>query len=246
MTTHIFLALGMWPEVIAQNIVAAGPNRSRWMPGHYTYWLHYGLLQAGRIDEAATLLDELRAHAGATPARHAAVHLVMARGQQIVSGERWSDASLEWQLGTQGLMPLIASLDDFAQGYAALRRGDTTAAASRARAMADRARAESGVTIPALLARQLDAALVRVRGDTARAERELLAVAEAAAALPVEFGPPDFIKPPYEMLGEWLLADRRPADARQAFERALALMPGRLLSKRGLRQATEALAVAAQ
>jgi hypothetical protein len=104
----------------------------------------------------------------------------------------------------------------------------------------------AGAEIPGLLARQLQAALSRARGDTSGAELQLRAVASAAAALPVEFGPPDFAKPPYELLGEWLLADGRPADARQAFEAALAFMPGRLLSLRGLKQANEALAVTAK
>ncbi|MBI3790767.1 MAG: hypothetical protein HY275_07795, partial [Gemmatimonadetes bacterium] len=45
MTTHIFLALGLWDDVVKQNIVAAGPDSSRWRPGHYTSWLHYAYLQ---------------------------------------------------------------------------------------------------------------------------------------------------------------------------------------------------------
>jgi len=47
MTTHIFLALGMWNEVVSQNIIAAGPDSAKWTPGHYTQWLQYGLLQLG-------------------------------------------------------------------------------------------------------------------------------------------------------------------------------------------------------
>src|SRR5262249_28129455 len=30
MTTHIFLGLGMWPLVVSQNIIASGPDSSRW------------------------------------------------------------------------------------------------------------------------------------------------------------------------------------------------------------------------
>ena len=43
-----------------------------------------------------------------------------------------------------------------------------------------------------------------------------------------------------------MLADGRPAGATQAFEAALAAMPGRLLSLRGLKQPNEALAVTAK
>ncbi len=236
MTTHIFLALGMWPEVIAQNVIAAGPDRSRWQAGHYTYWLHYGLLQAGRTEEAAALLAELKAHqsdsAAATAPRR--IHLAMARAQQVITGERWSDSALAWTIVIPPQATVARAVDGFAAGFAALHRGDSTLAAAR---LAELRRLPSGTglaAVPGLLARQLEAVLARRNGDRASADRLLRAVAEEAAALPVEFGPPDFVKPPYELLGEWLLEDGRTDLARQAFTRSLALMPGRALSLRGL------------
>jgi hypothetical protein len=244
MTTHIFLALGMWPEVIAQNTIAAGPDRRRWTAGHYTYWLHYGLLQAGRTEEAVALLDELRANDDGRSSPRIRMHLALARAHQAITAERWTDAALDWPLETAALPPLFAAVDAFARGFVALRRGDSSAAAAIHADLERVAGAAASSEIPKLLAGQLDAALMRERGDKAGAERRLREVAVRAAALPVEFGPPDFVKPPYELLGEWLLADGRAADARQAFEASLALMPGRLRSTRGLEQANDALAVA--
>jgi tetratricopeptide (TPR) repeat protein len=246
MTTHIFLAMGMWPEVISQNTIASGPDRERWTASHYTYWLHYGLLQSGRIDEATALLDELHAHEGSNPSRRGRVHLALARAQQAVTAERWNDPALAWPLASESLHPIVAAVDEFTRGFSALQVGDVKTAATAAATLERNANSAGADQIPGLLARQLQAALSRARGDTSGAELQLRAVASAAAALPVEFGPPDFVKPPYELLGEWLLADGRPADARQAFEAALALMPERLLSLRGLKQANEALAVAAR
>src|SRR5688572_10517215 len=52
MTTHIFLAMGMWDDVVSQNVIASGPQRERWRAGHATSWLGYGYLQQGRFDEA--------------------------------------------------------------------------------------------------------------------------------------------------------------------------------------------------
>src|SRR5678815_4228034 len=65
MTSHIFLALGMWDDVVAANETAIGVvNRrraARSQPaqacGHYSYWLEYGYLQQGRRDEARRVLD---------------------------------------------------------------------------------------------------------------------------------------------------------------------------------------------
>jgi tetratricopeptide (TPR) repeat protein len=244
MTTHIFLALGMWSEVIAQNVVAAGPDRGRWSAGHYTYWLHYGLLQAGRIDEAVALLDELRAHHGNTGALHQRIHLALGRAHQAITGERWDDPALGWPLDAATFPPLIAAVDAFTRGYAALQDGNVPMAAATADEMERSAAQAATRSIPRLLAGELQAALKRAKGDTSGAEQRLRDVAAAAAALPVEFGPPDFVKPPYELLGEWLLADGRHAEAKQAFESALALMPGRLLSLRGLDKANAALAIA--
>ena len=244
MTTHIFLALGMWPEVIAQNTIAAGPQRDRWTAGHYTYWLHYGLLQAGRIDEAVELLDALRSHhsgSGSPPQR---MHLVLARAQQAITGERWTDPALQWPLEEATLPPIIAAVDAFTRGFVAARAGNLGTATTAGEELRRIAGSPDDSSVPLLLSGELEAVLMRARGDSSGAERRLRDVAAAAAALPVEFGPPDFIKPPYELLGEWMLEDGRHTDAKQAFERALALMPGRLLSQRGLARANEALAVA--
>lgn len=242
MTTHIFLALGMWPETISQNTVAAGPDRSRWQPGHYTYWLHYALLQQGRFDEAAELLELLKRNAGTSASVGRRLHLTLARGQQIMTGERWADPALEWRLSVEdgGAMPRAA--DAFVRGYAALRRGD--------RAGADRALAEirkaSGASpsrygglpqIPSLLEGELRAAMLRAEGQRAEGIAALMAVADSLEALPLEYGPPDIPKPPRELLGEWLLADGDPAGAQRAFLRALELAPGRLRSLQGLAQA---------
>jgi hypothetical protein len=56
MTTHIFLALGKWDEVVKQNIVASGPIRRNGCRDIFTSWLEYGLLQQGRFDDASHLL----------------------------------------------------------------------------------------------------------------------------------------------------------------------------------------------
>lgn len=66
MASHIFLALGMWDELIAVNraaikVVDADRARQGQPPrhtGHYNFWLLYGWLQTGREDQALTLLRQ--------------------------------------------------------------------------------------------------------------------------------------------------------------------------------------------
>jgi hypothetical protein len=96
--------------------------------------------------------------------------------------------------------------------------------------------------VPALLAKQLGATIDRAAGRREEAYRALREVAEVSAGLPMVFGPPDFVKPPFEQLGEWLFEDGQIEESRAAFRQALAVMPGRLLSVRGLAQAEKRLA----
>lgn len=65
MTSHIFLSLGMWDDVVKANETAmAVVNRARqkvgkgpaWC-GHVNEWLEYGYLQQGRVEDARRILD---------------------------------------------------------------------------------------------------------------------------------------------------------------------------------------------
>ena len=71
MCSHIFMALGMWDDVVQANIAAisvvnrqatAEGKQSRHC-GHYSYWLEYGYLEQGRIGEAEKVMAACRAEA---------------------------------------------------------------------------------------------------------------------------------------------------------------------------------------
>jgi len=68
MTSHIFLSLGMWDDVVKANETAMTVvNRAREKAGkppakcgHYNEWLEYGYLQQGRVAEAKRMLEGCR------------------------------------------------------------------------------------------------------------------------------------------------------------------------------------------
>ena len=68
MTSHIYLAAGMWDEVVAANEQATrvsadraqGAGRTPGRCGHVNMWLMYGYLQQGRADAARRVLDGCR------------------------------------------------------------------------------------------------------------------------------------------------------------------------------------------
>jgi tetratricopeptide (TPR) repeat protein len=240
MTTHIFLAMGMWDDVVSQNEVAAG--LTNWGPGHYTYWLAYGQLQQGRHAEARTQLERARREMG-TPGRPGQrSYLASMRAQYVVNAEAWDDPMLAWTIDLESRDARAA--DAFVQGYAALRRGDRDAVGGhleRLQAAADGG--EPGA--PRVLMLNLAAAIAAEDGNVARAT-ELLGEATAIEdGLPAAYGPPDIVKPSWELLGEVLLAQDRAAEAQTAFSNALALAPKRALALRGLIAAATAAGDAA-
>jgi tetratricopeptide (TPR) repeat protein len=247
MTSHIFLGLGMWDETVAANEVAsfgAERDRSKWGPGHFTHWLGFGLLQQGRFAEARKHLEGVRPNLG-TPARSPRkAYLLAMRAHYLVSTERWSDPVAEWKLDGDGVGPGPRAMDAFALGLAALGRSDRAAAErwltelerhTQSAPVSDRYGANPQV--PGVLAKELRALLVLIDG---RKDEALALLREAAATedrLPLEYGPPDIVKPTHELLGEVLLGLGDGREAKREFERSLALAPRRALSLLGLSRA---------
>ncbi|MCX7041590.1 MAG: hypothetical protein NT117_02660 [Gammaproteobacteria bacterium] len=66
MTAHIFMALGMWEDVVASNVTAISTvdkqrqarGQLAFTCGHYVEWLQYGYFQQGHEDKALKLLAD--------------------------------------------------------------------------------------------------------------------------------------------------------------------------------------------
>src|SRR4029079_9540947 len=68
MTSHIFLALGMWQETVDANLAAIADvdrelkSKGRTVGcGHYPSWLGYAYLQLGQLDKSKSALGVCRA-----------------------------------------------------------------------------------------------------------------------------------------------------------------------------------------
>ncbi len=107
--------------------------------------------------------------------------------------------------------------------FVAAQLGDTIQAKAIAATLPARAAISRGEVV---------ALVARARGDTATWISELQATAKADEAR-VHLGPPS-VSPPHEMLGDALLALRRPKEAIEAYEKELQLMPNRSHSLRML------------
>lgn len=242
MTSHIFVALGMWDDVVSQNIIASGHDHDAWQAGHYTWWLGYGYTQQGKYAEAKRHLERLRTNMERAQRAGAAPTMVVLRAHYLIDSERWTDDVASWKFTVPPNATWAIATDSFVAGLAAMKRRDSATAGRLATFLSANASASSGELRDGLrvLEQQLRATVLAGSGRVDDAIALAKAAAAAEDAMPFEFGPPQFPKPPYELLGEILLAAGRADDARVAFQRSLARTPGRSRSLVGLARAAAA------
>lgn len=271
MTSHIFVALGMWDDVIAANRNAiavvdqqrAARNKPPAACGHYPDWLHYAYLQQNRFREATELMSACRATALANP--------FVASGPMDSQPDR-IDSYVEMrahQVASGGSLPAdeapvkIPEGEDYGQARFTLAYGDMLIAsksgsATALKAAVDRLHAlqkPSHKDMPhdmpmkqdyaarnEVMVEQGDALLLISKGKTAEGIALLQSAAAKEKALPIDFGPPVIEKPTEELLADQLLAAGRRAEAAAAYRSALARTPGRKVTQDGLAKAANAAA----
>ena len=249
MTSHIFVSMGMWDDVERANIAAWQASNHR--NGHYTHWLSYGYLQKGRLGDARRYVQAIIADAASDPSPYKLGYMNTMLAGYLVDAEDWGGPLARYAADSArraggGAFSVPAAALDLAVGMAAARKGDTTGARRIHAGMSGRTRASrtsaGGHFVPGLDAAEVMADLLRatILVTTLQYDSAIVVAtgaAEREAALPFEFGPPETIKPPYELLGELLLVAQRPKDARRAFDKALARTPNRSRSVLGMARA---------
>jgi tetratricopeptide (TPR) repeat protein len=246
MTTHIFLAMGLWDDVVAQNEIAVGLTAA--VPGHYASWLLYGLLQQGRYGAAAQLFGRARENLSGGGLREQQDVLVGMRAHYLLNSEDWRGPVFSWRPDPGRLSTLAQLTLEFTDGAIAFRRLDapalTRSASEAARLVsaleADRGRGDPRTRAGQVLARELGAMQLFLSDNREAAVRVLREATAIEDSMPMEFGPPAIVEPSHELLGTMLL-EMRPAEARAEFERALVLAPGRSRALIGLARAAAAV-----
>lgn len=261
MISHIYTALGDWPQVVVANTKAVAVSEQRLArrgeslhkrSHHALHWLEYGLLQLGRTDEALATLQTMAADVAADPTKNALWHFAAMRATFRVAAPERRDVPPGRELPGVELHAVAA--DHFADGYSAWHRGDRAAMLNASRALADaiqRAAAapqevEGGgglgatyeLAIAHILQLELDALLLWQGGQREMALERLAEAAAAEDARPLEYGPPLVVKPTHELLGELFLEAGRVEEARAALARALEMHPNRTLSRAAFARAS--------
>ena len=259
MCSHIFMALGMWDDVVDANInairVVDEHARAAGQPvvdcGHYGIWLEYGYYQQGRAKDGDRTLEECKrtgAEASAqqpTMARHVNHMLVAMRGIAVVETGDWTGTAATMKVDINGMDPAGKGYDAFATGYAAAMRNERSLAANSLAIVREMTAEEmkapdadpERVKELGILGKELNALVAGESGDMQSAIAQAREAAETYEAMAFDFGPPTTVKPPDELLGELLLREKRYPEARNAFETSLQRAPRRVESLLGLARA---------
>lgn len=267
MTSHIFMALGMWNDVVRANEnamrVVDSMRALRGQPptfcGHYNLWLEYGYLQLGRTDDARALMERCELQAS-PPTRDAQDpdntflgSAVQMWTRYILDTRDWSGDQAHWTPDF-GIARHPHITWEFTRGFAAAKRGDVTTARDAEKGFR-RLRAQLLAEITAkrqpdpndaeyrkrldVLGLELDAAL-QLAGTPPDSDSAVVLLRRAAKIedpMAFAFGPPYVDEPAHEMLGNILLGQGHVAEAAGEFRAALAHAPGRVGATRGLARA---------
>ena len=260
MTSHIFLALGMWPDVERANVQAReAVERAEGKPvpmmacGHGGIWLVYARLQQGLPVE-----DQI------AECRKASLSLISQQESPVVSSPEGASGSIADMIVRRGIEtgkwdePLALPAGKLNYARYVFAYGDVLAARhnpSAATAALSQMRAEHDILASGypkefpdddqmmpwvdLMLAQAEAVSALANGDRAQGLAALEAVASREEALPSTFGPPVLLKPTWELLGDERLAAGDREGAAAAYRESLKLQPGRRLTVAGLKAAED-------
>ena len=260
MPTHIYTRLGDWQEVVDGNVRAAeaalehpagDEGQFVWdeFP-HAIEYLVYAYLQKGADQDAAAQLRRLMGTVRLQPTFKTAFHLASTQARYALERRAWREAvslvpreppTLDWD---RYVWPEAVTW--FARGLGATHEGELEEAL-RAEVRLDTLQAAASTAGEELFARNIRILRLTLSAWLAQAgqdrERSLTLMQEAAdleESTPKHAVTPGPTLPAYELLGDLLLEQARPAEALVAYRRSLELYPRRFNSLLGAARAARA------
>jgi tetratricopeptide (TPR) repeat protein len=247
MTSHIYVALGLWDDMIAANVTAlsvesaktvgeGARSREAW---HHRYWLHYGRLQQGRLEDAREMLRMARERISNDPLPREPAYYGAMYARYLIDTELWDEAD-KW------LVPADVDVQiphyNFARAFAAAKLGQL----DKARELIAEIHT-GGDANPEIILAQKEIDILKLEVGTVIAmaegnEEKALDLARQAtqmqASMPFRYGPPRISKPTAELLGDVLLELGDGEHAALAYEDQLTRSQLRTNSLLGLARAT--------
>lgn len=133
MPSHIYVALGMWDDVISSNIAAWEASEKRKVKKdlgndalnyHSFKWLMYAHLQKGEFAEAKKLVKEMEGYACEDPSRKAKSHNIMMKGAYFTETGEWGDPLVKDTINYDDLSIQVYGTYSYMQGMQAFHAND--------------------------------------------------------------------------------------------------------------------------
>jgi tetratricopeptide (TPR) repeat protein len=135
MPTHIYLALGMWEQVISsnENSWQASVNRkerknlSHDALGYHSYhWLEYAYLQQGRVEDARKTLKDMIQYCSDLSSARARTHEIYFKSTYLVETDDWKSEFASKITDAKDLNILTRSIENYVKGMKDYSDGDRT------------------------------------------------------------------------------------------------------------------------
>ena len=133
MPSHIYVALGMWDEVVSANERSYQASVHRMerkkldndaRSYHAYHWLEYGYLQKGRIEDARKMVLDMQQYTTETPSKYARTHQVFLKGTYLVETNLWDSPIADIPIDVSGLNVSVRSQYNFLEGMRAFKAGN--------------------------------------------------------------------------------------------------------------------------
>jgi tetratricopeptide (TPR) repeat protein len=258
MPSHIFVQLGDWERTAASN-EASWAASVAWVKRrgleidkqdfHSLSWLAYAYLQQGRFSKAKETIEIARQAAAKSDSPRIASAVQEMEARLAVETRTWTKASLGETAAAgkggchgTGAMPHGRGEGSrlLAAGLGAARSGDLPTAeeaASRLKALAAQGGESYRDGAAGVMEKEVTALVLLVKGSANEALKLLAEAAELESRMAPPSGPPEPLKPAFELYGEVLLEQGKAKEAAQQFEQSLLRMPNRTASLLGAARA---------
>ena len=259
MPSHIFVRLGMWPEVIKSNQGSADaarqyatlrhPDATSFEELHALDYLIYAFLQQGNDTQAAQVAEQVRGVKKTYPEVDFIVSYAMGAipGRFALERRAYGDAAalVVADAPYWAKFPFAKASVEFAIAVGAARTGkiaEAKAALARVEAAAaatTEPRFEYFAKQARMQAKTVSGLVQYAEGKKAQAVKTLTAAADEDDLLGKHPVSPGSVIPTRELLGDILLDMKKGPDALKAYEACLALNPNRFNSLHGAGRAAE-------
>lgn len=228
---------------------------------HSWHWLQYGYLQKGNKQEAKNMVDSMQQFCSTLPSPLARAHMILLKSTYLAETDDYLSPVANISFQNNDLNILTRSKDYFASGMRAYYQNNAgemeniiTKMAGE-RLLEQQKISDNGIRVCGNINRsiatrgdlektevmelELKALLALLKKNTAEAEKNFKRAIEIESKTSYAYGPPQVVKPSFELYGEWLLTMNKPKEALYQFQQSLKTAPERTLALQGKEKATK-------